>query len=152
MTGVLADGTPVTERFVVRPGPVDPSADVQPPGVVATILGERGSRIVTNANAFLDHPAYLVSGVAVPLSLSVPLRVPIDETTASGQAIVDVSTITPFEATGADRRSQHRRQPQRALFQSGRVRRGPAIDPTPAPLGRAGSADPHRPPPLLRPG
>ena len=98
LTGILADGTPVTERFVVRPGPVDPSADVQPPGVVATILGAGGSRIVTNPGAFLDQPAYLVSGVAVPLSLSVPLSVPIDQTTASGQAIVDVSTVTPFEA------------------------------------------------------
>ena len=42
LTGVLADGTAITERFVVRPGPVDPGADVQPSGVVATIVQGRG--------------------------------------------------------------------------------------------------------------
>jgi hypothetical protein len=99
LTGILTDGTAVSERFVVRPGPVDPAADVQPPGVVATLLAGAGSRVVTNPNAFLGQPAYLVSGVTVPLSLDVPLSVPIDQTSASGEAIVSVSTETPFDPT-----------------------------------------------------
>jgi hypothetical protein len=97
LTGMLTDGTAVSERFVVRPGPVDPTADVQPPGVVATLLAGAGSRVVTNPNAFLNQPAYLVSGATVPLRLSVPLNVPIDQTSARGQAVVEVSTKTPFQ-------------------------------------------------------
>ena len=98
LTGVLADGTAITERFVVRPGPVDPGADVQPSGVVATIARGAGARIVTNRAAFVNQPAYLVSGVSVPLTVSVPLSVPIGQTSARGQAIVGVSTRVPFEA------------------------------------------------------
>jgi hypothetical protein len=97
LTGILADGTAVSERFVVRPGPVDPTADVRPAGVVATLLAGAGSRVVTNPNAFLNQPAYLVSGVTVPLSLNVPLSVPIDQTSARGEATVAVSTKTPFD-------------------------------------------------------
>jgi hypothetical protein len=97
LTGVLADGTAVTERFVVRPGPVDPAADVQPPGVVATLAGGSGSRVATNPAVFLGQPAYLVSGVSVPLTVSVPLSVPIDQTTASGQAVIGVSTKAAFD-------------------------------------------------------
>jgi hypothetical protein len=98
LTGVLADGTAVSERFAVRPGPVDPSADVQPPGVVATLLGGTGARVVSNPSAFLGQPAYLVSGVSVPLTENVPLSVLIDQPSASGQATVQVSTKSPFEA------------------------------------------------------
>ena len=97
LTGILADGTALSERFVVRPGPVDPTADVRPGGVVATLVAGAGSRVVTNPNAFLDQPAYLVSGVTVPLSLQVPLSVPIDQTSARGAAVVNVSTKTPFD-------------------------------------------------------
>ena len=97
VTGILADGTPVSERFVVRPGLVDPTADVRPGGVVATLLAGAGSRVVTNPSAFLDQPAYLVSGVTVPLSLNVPLSIPIDQTSARGAAVVAVSTKTPFD-------------------------------------------------------
>jgi hypothetical protein len=97
LTGILADGTAITERFAVRPGPVDPAADVHPPGVVATLLGKEGSRIVTNPGAFLGQPAYLVNSVSVPLSLSVPLSVPIGQTSGSAAAIVGVSANTPFD-------------------------------------------------------
>jgi hypothetical protein len=97
LTGVLPDGTAVSERFAVRPGPVDPTADVQPPGVVATLLGGPGARVVSNPGAFLGRPAYLVNGVSVSLTLNVPLSVPIDQPSASGQATVGVSTKSPFD-------------------------------------------------------
>jgi hypothetical protein len=97
LTGVLADGTAISERFAVRPGPADPTADVPPPGVVATLVAGAGSRVTTNPNSFLGQPAYLVSGVSVPLTVGVPLGVPVDETSASGQAIVGVSTKVPFD-------------------------------------------------------
>jgi hypothetical protein len=96
LTGILADGTAITERFAVRPGPVDPSTGVPKNAVVATLHGGQGSRIFTNASAFRNQPAYLVSGVSVPLSLGVPLSVPIDKTSASGEAVVSVSTQAPF--------------------------------------------------------
>lgn len=98
LTGVLADGTTITERFVVRPGPAPSSANIQPAGVVVAALpGGAGSRVVTNSDAFKNQPAYLVSGVSVPISLAVPLRVPIADSTASGEAVVDVSTKATFE-------------------------------------------------------
>jgi hypothetical protein len=98
LTGTLADGTAITERFVVRPGPADPSGPIKSAGaVVATLLGGKGSRVVTNPSAFLNQPAYLVSGVSVPISPTVPLSVPIADTTASGEAVVGVSTKTPFQ-------------------------------------------------------
>ena len=74
LTGVLDDGTAVTERFSVRPGLVDPAADVQPGGVVATLTGGKLSRVANNPAAFVGQPAYLVSGVSVPLTVRVPLR------------------------------------------------------------------------------
>lgn len=100
LTGVLADGTACTERFVVRPGVADSSANIQPAGVaVAALLAGAGSRVVTNPNAFLNQPSYLVSGVSMPISLAVPLRVPIADTTARGEAVVSVSTKTTFDPT-----------------------------------------------------
>lgn len=94
LTGVLADGTAVTERFAVRPGP---AADAPQLGVVAALLGGPGSRTVTNPNVFRGQPAYLVSGVSVPLSVKVPLRIPIDKASASGEAAVGVSTKVSFD-------------------------------------------------------
>ena len=94
----MADGTTITERFAVRPGLVDPAADVRPAGVVATLPGGSGSSVVTNATAFQGQPAYLVSGVTVPLTVQVPLSVPIGQPTAFGQASVAVSWADPFEA------------------------------------------------------
>jgi hypothetical protein len=96
ITGILADGTAITERFSVRPGLVDPAADVRPAGVVATLPGGSGSSVVTNATAFFGQPAYLVSGVTVPLTARVPIPVPIGEGSAPGQASVAVSRSTPF--------------------------------------------------------
>ncbi|HEX4091749.1 MAG TPA: hypothetical protein VHZ33_23795 [Trebonia sp.] len=96
LTGVLADGTTISERFAVRPGPVDPAADVRPAGVVATLPGGSGSSVVTNAAAFEGQPAYLVSGVTVPLTVPVPLSVPIGQPAAFGQASVAVSEAEPF--------------------------------------------------------
>jgi hypothetical protein len=97
LTGALADGTAISERFAVRPGPVDPTADVQPPGVVATLVAGAGSRVAANPSAFLGQPAYLVGGVTVPLMVGVPLSIPVGETSVSGQAIAGVSTKIPFD-------------------------------------------------------
>ena len=96
LTGVLPGGTTITERFSVRPGPVDPAADVRPAGVVAALAGGSGSSVVTNATAFEGQPAYLVSGVTVPLTVRVPLSVPIGQAAALGQASVAVSWAEPF--------------------------------------------------------
>ncbi len=52
---------------------------------------------MTNPNAFFDRPAYLVGSVSVPLRLRVPLSVPIDKTSASGEAVIGVSTQVPFD-------------------------------------------------------
>jgi hypothetical protein len=95
LTGILADGTAITERFAVRPGSADPSANI--PGVVAELRGGLNSRIVTNKDAFRNRPAYLVRGVSVPISLKVPLAVPIADTSASGDAVVGVSTKAAFD-------------------------------------------------------
>jgi hypothetical protein len=97
LTGVLDDGTAVTERFAVRPGPVDPLADVQPGGVVATLLGGPGARVITNPEVFVGQPAYLVGGVSVALTVSVPLRVPLGERSARGTASVAVSRASVFD-------------------------------------------------------
>ncbi len=96
LTGVLPDGTAITERFSVRPGPVDPAADVQPGGVAATLPGGPGSSVVVNQAAFVGQPAYLVSGVTVPLTLPVPISVPVGDSAALGRASVAVSRATPF--------------------------------------------------------
>ncbi len=98
LTGILEDGNIVSERFAVRPGPVDSSANVQPGSVVATLLGGRVSRVVSNPGAFVGQPAYLVSGVSIPLTVSVPLRVPIGQPTATGTASVAVSRASTFDA------------------------------------------------------
>jgi hypothetical protein len=117
LTGVLADGTRVFERFAVRPAMVDPTpavwpADLPPKEVVATLIGGRGSRVVSNKDAFAEQIAYLVSGVSVgPHALNVPLRVPIGQSSARGRATVAVSRAQTFVEgeqivdpnTGADR-------------------------------------------------
>jgi hypothetical protein len=97
LTGVLDDGTAVTERFAVRPGPVDLTADVQPGGVVATLLGGPVARVVSNPGAFVGRPAYLVGGVSVPLISRVPLQVPIGQGSAAGTASVAVSRAAAFD-------------------------------------------------------
>jgi hypothetical protein len=114
LTGVLDDGTAVTERFSVRPGPVDPAADVQPGGVVATLPSGPVSRVVSNPGAFVGHPAYLVSGVSVPLTVRVPLRVPVGDGTALGEASVAVSragTFVPGEQIVDPNTGDHRDEP-----------------------------------------
>jgi hypothetical protein len=97
LVGAVAGGGTDTQRFSVRPGPADPTADVQPPGIVATLPGGPVSRLITNPDVFIGQPAYLVDGVSVPLSLGVPLSVPIDKTTARGQATVTSSRATSFD-------------------------------------------------------
>lgn len=97
LTGVLPGGVAVTERYPVRPGPVDPAADVQPPGVVATLPAGPSSRLTGNPALFLGQPAYLVGGVSVPLSLDVPLIVPVDQRTVRAQASVQSSRSDPFD-------------------------------------------------------
>jgi hypothetical protein len=95
LTGVLSDGTAVTERFAVRPGQAPPSAGIQQP--VAAIVAGLGSRVVTNPGAFLGRPAYLVSGVSVPFAVRVPLSIPIAATGASGTAVAGASTKDPYD-------------------------------------------------------
>ena len=98
LTGTTPGGAAVTERFTVRPGTVDPSAAVRPPGIVATLRAGVGSRLVTNPGIFIGRPAYLVEGVRVPLQVPVPLEIPIDQTTARGQATVTASRAVAFVA------------------------------------------------------
>ena len=97
LTGILADGTSSASGSWSGRAPWTRLPTSDPAGVVATLLAGAGSRVVSNPNAFLDQPAYLVSGVTVPLSLKVPLSVPIDQTSARGAAVVVVSTKTPFD-------------------------------------------------------
>jgi hypothetical protein len=97
LTGTLDDGISVSERYAVRPGPCDPTADVQVPGIVATIAAGAAARIVANPGLFIGQPAYLVRGVAVSITLDVPLSVPIANTTARGVATVTSSRASPFD-------------------------------------------------------
>jgi hypothetical protein len=91
-----AGGT-VTERFTVRPGLLDAPLGGRPAGVVATLPGGPVSRLTTNPDAFVGQPAYLVQGVTVPVTVAVPLVVPIDQQTARGQASVTASRAVPFD-------------------------------------------------------
>ena len=78
LTGVLADGTAITERFVGAPRAGGPRRRRAPArrGRHAPRRARGSLRVVTNPGAFLGQPAYLVSGVSVPLSVRVPLSVP----------------------------------------------------------------------------
>jgi hypothetical protein len=97
LTGTLDDGTSISERYAVRPGPCDPTADVQVPGIVATIPAGAAARIVANPGLFIGQPAYLAQGVTVRLTLDVPLSVPIADATARGMATVTSSRASPFD-------------------------------------------------------
>ncbi len=106
LTGVLADGTPVSERFAVRPGvlaqtpPAWPAA-VPAGEVVATLLGGEGSRVASNRSLFEGRPAYLLEGVSVAAhELDVPLRVPVGKRSARGEAVVAVSPLPLATGTG----------------------------------------------------
>jgi hypothetical protein len=99
LVGAVPGGGTDTQHFTVRPGPVDPTADIRPPGIVATLPGGPVSRLVANPDAFIGQPAYLVQGVAVPLTVAVPLSIPIDQTTARGQATVTSSRAASFDAS-----------------------------------------------------
>jgi hypothetical protein len=96
LTGVV-DGMAVTERYAVRPGTVAGVAGVPPGAVVATLPGGPGTRVVSNPGAFSGRPAYLVSGVSVPLTVRVPLRIPVGQGSALGEASVAVSRASPFD-------------------------------------------------------
>ena len=99
LTGVLADGTPVSERFAVRPSALAQTppawpADVPAGEAVATLLGREGSRVASNRSLFEGRPAYLLEGVSVGAhEMGVPLRVPIGKRLARGEAIVAVSPL-----------------------------------------------------------
>jgi hypothetical protein len=90
LTGLLANGTVVTERFAVRPGRLGGA-------VVATLPAGPAARIVANQAAFHGQPAYLVQGVTVPLTVDVPLPVPVTAVTARAKATVTASTSAPFD-------------------------------------------------------
>jgi hypothetical protein len=106
LTGVLADGTAVSERFAVRPGalaqtPPGWPADLPQGEAVATLLGGPGSRVVSNPGLFEGRPAYLLAGVSVGAhEVSVPLRVPIGKRLARGEALVAVSPLALDAGTG----------------------------------------------------
>ncbi len=91
LTGVLGDGTPVRERFAVRPGVLAATPPTWPatvPGseVVATLLGGEGSRVASNGSLFEGQPAYLLHGVSMAAhEMGVPLRVPIGKRSARGK-------------------------------------------------------------------
>jgi hypothetical protein len=107
LTGVLGDGTPVRERFAVRPGvlattPPTWPADVPSGEVVATLLGGEGSRVASNRSLFEGQPAYLLQGVSIAAhEMGVPLRVPIGKRSARGETIVAVSPLALDAGTGA---------------------------------------------------
>ena len=90
----LADGT--SERYVVRPSnPNDPN----PGPITARIKAGTAARIVATPAAFVNQPAYLVSGYGKQMSLPVPMDIPIDQQTARARLSVTGSTKTPFDAT-----------------------------------------------------
>ncbi|MBB5059281.1 hypothetical protein HDF16_004004 [Granulicella aggregans] len=90
----LADGT--NERYVVRPSnPNDPN----PGPITARIKAGAAARIVATPAAFVNQPAYLVSGYGKQMSLSVPMNIPIDQQTARARLSVTGSTKNPFDAT-----------------------------------------------------
>ena len=116
LTGVLADGTPVSERFAVRPGvlaQVPPTwpADVPHGEVVATLLGGEGSRVASNASLFEGQPAYLLEGLSVGAhEMGVPLRVPIGKRSARGRRS---SPSRRWRSTRGAARSRRRRSSNR---------------------------------------
>ncbi len=90
----LADGT--SERYVVRPSnPNDPN----PGPITARIKAGSAARIVATPTAFVNQPAYLVSGYGKQMSLPVPMNIPIDQQTARARLSVTGSTKNPFDAT-----------------------------------------------------
>jgi hypothetical protein len=89
LTGTLADGTPVVERYVVSPSSVSL-------GVIALPLSSV-SRLATNPGAFAGQPCYLVLGVSVTLSVPTPLSVPVGSATARGQCCVQSSRAVTFD-------------------------------------------------------
>ena len=89
----LADGT--SERYVVRPSnPNDPI----PGPIVARIKAGAAARVVATPAAFVNQPAYLVSGYGKQMTLPVPMNIPIDQQTARARVSVTGSTKDPFDA------------------------------------------------------
>ena len=88
----LPDGT--IERYVTRPAAASSGGPV-----VASVQAGSSARIVSTSNDFIGQTAYLVSGYSVQPSLSVPLNIPIAETSARGQISVQGSTKNPFDPT-----------------------------------------------------
>jgi hypothetical protein len=81
-----ANGKPFVERYSARPD-----------GVAVSVRAGANAPILANSAAFIGGPAYYVAGVRFPFSMSVPLSVPIDRTSARGQINVDVSLADPFD-------------------------------------------------------
>ncbi|GAC1630689.1 MAG: hypothetical protein NVS4B9_22880 [Ktedonobacteraceae bacterium] len=88
-------GNTIVERYTVRP------TFAQQQLSVVTIPISKVSRIVTNPGAFIGSPSYVLPGISIPLSLAVPLRVSIDQTTARGRIFVTTSQEQPFGVADA---------------------------------------------------
>lgn len=86
----LPDGS--SERYVVRPV-------VQGGHVVATIGAGDSARVITSNAEYLHQPAYLVEGWGKQVSFSVPISIPVDQTTARFQVTVTSSLESPFQST-----------------------------------------------------
>jgi hypothetical protein len=97
LTGVLNNGVVVTESFAVLPELVDPSLGLPAGTVGARLMAGGGARIAASATAFINQPAYLVSGTSIPLTVDVPLAVPLGQQIARGFASVQVSRAVVFD-------------------------------------------------------
>lgn len=127
----LSDGS--SERYVVRPS----NPNLPTPGpITARIKAGAAARIVATPTAFVNQPAYLVSGYGKQMSLPVPMSIPIDQQTARARLSVTGSTKNPFDASekiiDPNGINPPRPEPQSvALAFTGPQRLVPAPPPTP---------------------
>jgi hypothetical protein len=125
----LPDGS--IERYGTRP-----SALASAGPVVARLQAGVNSRVVTNCNAYVAQPAYLIPGYGMQRTIDVPLSIPLDETTARACISVIGSTKNPFNATerivDPNGLNPPRTEPQSvALAFTGVQRLTPSAPPTP---------------------
>lgn len=124
----LPDGT--QESFVVRTEQAGST-------VVARLHVGANARLVTAAAQFSGQTAYLVPGWGTPLTVSVPLHIPVTDRTGWGQISVMGSTRNPFDPSeqvidpNGDRPA--RPQPKSLVLKfAGAQRLVPPTPPTPA--------------------
>lgn len=123
----LPDGS--QERFVVRP-------EQSGSDVVARLHVGANARVVTASAQFTGQTAYFVQGWGTDLTISVPLHIPVTDTTARAQISVTGSTQMPFDPNekiiNPNDVSQTRPEPRSiALKFTGAQRLVPPAPPTP---------------------